>query len=162
MIFLPAVSAPRLPGFHHARRLATWLLAVLALGTASLAHAQSLPITRLQAGMYLIQAEVANQPATRERGLMFREQLALNHGMLFIFDAPGTQCMWMRNTLIPLSVAFIDRDGTITNIEDMEPRTEVSHCAVKHVVYALEMERGWFAKRGLKAGTRITGIPGAK
>jgi len=112
--------------------------------------------------MHLIRAEVASTPKTRETGLMFRERLGPNQGMLFIFDRPGIQCMWMRNTLIPLSVAFIADDGVIANIEDMEPKTETSHCAVQPVRYALEMEQGWFAKRGLKAGTRIDGIPGAR
>ena len=144
------------------RPAACLLFAATALAAAPALHAQALPVQQLQAGMYLIQAEVAAAPATRERGLMFREKLGVNQGMLFIFDAPGTQCMWMRNTLIPLSVAFIANDGTIANIEDMEPKTENSHCAVKPVIYALEMERGWFAKRGLKAGTKIEGIPGAR
>ncbi|VCU71296.1 hypothetical protein PIGHUM_03377 [Pigmentiphaga humi] len=131
---------------------------VAALCLAGTALAQSLPRQTLQAGMHLIQAEVAATPSTREKGLMFREQLGPNQGMLFIFDVPGTQCMWMRNTLVPLSVAFIADDGRITNIEDMAPRTEDSHCASQPVRYALEMERGWFAKRGLKAGSRIDGI----
>jgi uncharacterized membrane protein (UPF0127 family) len=144
------------------RPAACLLLAASTLAAAPALHAQGMPVQQLQAGMYLIQAEVAAVPATRERGLMFREKLGVNQGMLFIFDAPGTQCMWMRNTLIPLSVAFIANDGTIANIEDMEPKTENSHCAVKPVVYALEMERGWFAKRGLKAGTKIDGIPGTR
>jgi uncharacterized membrane protein (UPF0127 family) len=126
------------------------------------AWAQAMPVQQLRAGMHLIQAEVAAAPATRERGLMFREQLAPNAGMLFIFDAPATQCMWMRNTLIPLSVAFIAADGTVANIEDMAPKTEDSHCAVKPVLYALEMDKGWFARRGIKAGMKIEGIPGVR
>ncbi len=130
---------------------------------ASTASAQAtLPVQTLRAGMHLIHAEVASTPPTRERGLMFRERLGPNQGMLFIFEMPGTQCMWMRNTLIPLSVAFIADDGTIANIEDMAPRTEDSHCAAQPVRYALEMERGWFAKRGLKAGSRLEGIPGVR
>jgi len=71
-------------------------------------------------------------------------------------------CMWMRNTLIPLSVAFIDDDGSIVNIEDMQPKTEISHCAARPVRYALEMDKGWFAQRGLKAGARISGLPAAR
>lgn len=144
-----------------ARTLAAGLLAAAALLPA-LSSAQGMPVQQLRAGMHLIQAEVAAVPATREKGLMFREQLAPNAGMLFIFDAPATQCMWMRNTLIPLSVAFIAADGTVANIEDMAPKTEDSHCAVKPVMYALEMDKGWFARRGIKAGTKIEGIPGAR
>ncbi|OVZ58769.1 hypothetical protein CDO44_13770 [Pigmentiphaga sp. NML080357] len=136
--------------------IAAWCLA------GAVSAQASLPMQTLRAGMHLIHAEVASTPQTREKGLMFREQLGANQGMLFIFEVPGTQCMWMRNTLVPLSVAFIADDGTIANIEDMAPKTEDSHCAVRPVRYALEMERGWFAKRGLKAGSRIDGIPGAR
>ena len=83
-------------------------------------------------------------------------------GMLFIFDEPQVHCMWMKNTLIPLSVAFIDDRGAIVNIEDMQPQTEDSHCAAQPVRYALEMNRGWFKARGVKPGSRLGGIPGAK
>ncbi|MBX6319479.1 DUF192 domain-containing protein [Pigmentiphaga sp.] len=150
--------------FPQAQRLSAWAgAAVAALSLAGAVTAQAtLPQQTLRAGMHLIRAEVASTPKTRETGLMFRERLGPNQGMLFIFDRPGIQCMWMRNTLIPLSVAFIADDGVIANIEDMEPKTETSHCAVQPVRYALEMEQGWFAKRGLKAGTRIDGIPGAR
>lgn len=119
----------------------------------------ALPTTKLTAGIHLITAEVAATDPQRARGLMFRERLAPNHGMLFVFDSKAVQCMWMRNTLIPLSVAFIDDDGSIVNIEDMQPKTENSHCAAKPVRYALEMELGWFAKRGLKTGARLGGLP---
>ncbi|MDZ7652071.1 MAG: DUF192 domain-containing protein [Burkholderiaceae bacterium] len=124
------------------------------------AHAQSpLPTTKLTAGIHLITAEVAANDPARARGLMFRERLAPNQGMLFVFDAKTVQCMWMRNTLIPLSVAFIEDDGSIVNIEDMQPKTETSHCAARPVRFALEMDQGWFAKRGIKAGTRLAGLP---
>jgi len=119
-----------------------------------------LSVVNLTAGMHVIHAELAARPEHRARGLMFREQLGPNEGMLFIFDDTAIQCMWMRNTLIPLSVAFIADDGTIVNIEDMAPKTEDSHCGSKRLRYALEMSEGWFAKRGLKAGTVIKGIPG--
>ena len=96
------------------------------------------------------------------RGLMHRESMPQNAGMLFIFDEATQHCMWMKNTLIPLSVAFIDEQGAIINIEDMAPKTENSHCARKPARYALEMNRGWFAARGIKPGSRISGIPGIK
>lgn len=118
----------------------------------------ALPIKTLTAGMHRIQAEVAATDATRSRGLMFRKELAPNHGMLFIFEQPNVQCFWMRNTLLPLSIAFILDDGTITNIADMAPMTENSHCSTAPVRYTLEMEQGWFAKRGITAGKKITGI----
>lgn len=133
-------------------------LALLAGGPAS---AQSAGQTaRLSAGVHLITAEVAADDPMRMRGLMFRQSLAPNHGMLFVFDAKSAQCMWMRNTLIPLSVAFLDDDGRIVNIEDMKPQTEDSHCARTPVRYALEMTQGWFAQRGLKPGAVISGIGG--
>ena len=126
---------------------------------AGLASAQPAGRTlQLTAGIHLITAELAADDPMRMRGLMFRETLAPNHGMLFVFDSKGLQCMWMRNTLIPLSVAFIDDDGRILNIEDMKPRTEDSHCARAPVRYALEMQQGWFMQRGLKPGTTIGGI----
>lgn len=133
-------------------------LSFLALPTAQ--SQSTLPTVKLSAGIHLITAELADNDPSRMRGLMFRERLAPNQGMVFVFDGKGPQCMWMRNTLIPLSVAFIDDDGSIVNIEDMQPKTEDSHCARRPVRYALEMELGWFAKRGIKAGSRIAGLPG--
>jgi len=133
--------------------------ALLALSAAP-AFAQ--PVAQLNAGMHLIQAEVVSDPGTRAQGLMYRKSMAQNAGMLFIFDEPQVHCMWMKNTLIPLSVAFIDDRGAIVNIEDMQPQTEDSHCAAQPVRYALEMNRGWFKARGVKPGSRLGGIPGAK
>jgi len=139
--------------------------ATLALALAlagNVAGAQSLPVAQLQAGMHLIRAEVAADFASRAQGLMYRSAMPSNAGMLFIFDELSTPCMWMKNTLIPLSVAFIDEHGVIINVEDMQPQTEDSHCASRPARYALEMNRGWFAARGVKPGSRIGGIPGAK
>ena len=116
------------------------------------------PVKTLAAGMHRIQAEVAATDATRSRGLMYRKELAPNHGMLFVFEQANMQCFWMRNTLLPLSIAFILDDGTVTNIADMAPMTENSHCSTAPVRYTLEMEQGWFAKRGITAGKKITGI----
>jgi hypothetical protein len=134
--------------------------AMLGAVMVSVAHAQSaLPTTRLTAGIHLITAEVAANDPARARGLMFRERLEPNHGMLFLFDTKTVQCMWMRNTLIPLSVAFIEDDGSIVNIEDMQPKTESSHCAKRPVRFALEMEQGWFTNRGIKPGAKLAGLP---
>jgi uncharacterized protein len=108
--------------------------------------------------MHVVRAEVANTFDTRGRGLMFRESLAANQGMLFVFEDASPHCMWMKNTLVPLSVAFIAGDGTIVNIEDMKPKDESTHCAKRPVPYALEMDRGWFASRGIKAGQKIAGL----
>jgi uncharacterized membrane protein (UPF0127 family) len=136
------------------------LLLLLAFAVPALA--QEPPLVQLNAGMHLIRAEVAADFATRGKGLMYRASMPQNAGMLFIFDEPALQCMWMKNTLIPLSVAFIDENGAIINIADMQPQTEASHCATRPARYALEMNRGWFAARGIKPGSRIGGIPGAK
>ena len=115
-----------------------------------------LVIKQLAAGMHLIQAEVAATQTSRLRGLMFRKELAANHGMLFVFEQPNVQCFWMRNTFLALSIAFVLDDGTITNIADMAPLTE--NCSTVPVRYTLEMEQGWFAKRGVSAGKKITGL----
>ena len=133
-------------------------LAPLLLLAALPAWAQPLPVVQLNAGMHLIRAEVAADYGTRMRGLMFRESMPVNAGMLFVFDEPGAQCMWMKNTLIPLSVAFLDSTGTIINIADMQPHSEQSHCAARPALYALEMTQGWFAERGVKAGTKLGGL----
>ena len=125
---------------------------------AAPALAQELPVLQLKAGMHLIRAEVAADFATRGRGLMYRKSLAQNGGMLFIFDQPAPHCMWMKNTYIPLSVAFLDDKGEIINIADMQPHNEQSHCATRPALYALEMTQGWFAQRGVKAGAKLSGL----
>jgi uncharacterized membrane protein (UPF0127 family) len=119
-----------------------------------------LPTTKLNAGIHVIQAEIANTTATRSQGLMLRKSMAQGAGMLFLFEESAGHCMWMKNTLIPLSVAFIDERGQIANIADMQPLDETSHCASRPVRYALEMNQGWFKKRGIVAGTLIQGLEG--
>ena len=133
------------------------LALLLALPFAA-ALAQGLPVTELRAGMHLIRAEVASDFSTRSRGLMHRKGLAPNSGMLFVFDGPSQQCMWMKNTYIPLSVAFLDEQGTIINIADMQPHSEQTHCSARPALYALEMTRGWFAERGIKPGVKLGGL----
>ncbi len=117
-----------------------------------------MPQIELSAGLYRIEAEVASVDADRQLGLMYRRSMAQNHGMLFVYDQSARHCMWMRNTLLPLSVAFLDEQGRILNVEDMQPQTDDNHCAAKDARYALEMNRGWFASKGIKPGTRIVGI----
>ena len=138
--------------------LCAWLTSM-----AGPALSQSAPIEfeviPLSAGIYVIRAEVAATPDERERGLMHRRQMGANQGMVFLFDQLAAQCMWMKNTLIPLSVAFIANDGRILNIENMAPQTEDNHCAAKPARYALEMNRGWFSKHGITAGMKISGLP---
>lgn len=140
---------------------AALLALLLALAPAAQAQdaPQQLPTVQLTAGMHLIQAEVARTPGQRQIGLMHRKEMPVNTGMLFVFEQPGTQCFWMRNTLLPLSIAFLADDGTVVNLADMAPMTETSHCSAKPVRYALEMNQGWFAKRGIQAGARLRGGP---
>lgn len=137
---------------------ALWCLA-LAVPTWAQNAPQSLPTVTLNAGIHVITAELARTPEQREIGLMFRESMPTNHGMLFIYDQPGQQCFWMKNTLLPLDVAFIADNGTVINIDRMKPRTLDSHCSAKPVRLVLEMNDGWFAKRGIKAGSKLTGKP---
>lgn len=132
----------------------------LACGLAAAQDApQQLRSIPLTAGMHVIQAEVAQTDRERAIGLMHRKEMPANHGMLFVFEDVGPQCFWMKNTLLPLSIAFVADDGSIVNIADMKPMDETSHCSTKPVRYALEMNKGWFAKRGLKAGAKLKGQP---
>jgi uncharacterized membrane protein (UPF0127 family) len=130
----------------------TFCGAIAAQGQAPLATVQ------LQTGLYLIKAEVASTYGTRMQGLMLREKMAPNEGMLFVFPDREKQCMWMKNTLLPLSVAFIDESGVILNVEDMQPQTEDSHCSAKPARYALEMNLGWFKSKNIKPGAKIGGL----
>lgn len=126
---------------------------------AAFANAQqSMPRMDLQIGMFRINAEVAADQGNRMQGLMHRKSMAQHEGMLFVFPEQATHCMWMRNTNIPLSVAFLDEAGRIINIEDMEPHTENNHCAATPARFALEMNKGWFASKKIKAGTAIRGV----
>lgn len=141
--------------------LALLLSACSLLGTTASAQdrAQRLPTTQLSAGMHLINAEVARSFEERQIGLMNRPSMPMGDGMLFVFEEAGQQCFWMKNTLIPLSIAFVADDGTVVNVADMQAMSEVSHCSTKPVRYALEMNLGWFAKRGIKAGFKLRGGP---
>ena len=137
--------------------------AIAVLSLAAIASAQEAPQklaqVRLTAGIHNINAELASTPPQREIGLMFRSVMPANDGMLFVFEQPSQQCFWMKNTLIPLSIAFIGDDGSVVNIDDMKPQTLDSHCSARPVRFVLEMNEGWFAKRGIKAGSRLRGGP---
>ncbi|MCL2525023.1 MAG: DUF192 domain-containing protein [Betaproteobacteria bacterium] len=136
------------------------LLAVASLAASlSAAWAQTpLPVIELTAGFHRIEAEVAATDRSRQIGLMNRPAMAAQRGMLFVFAEENTHCMWMRNTQLPLSVAFIDAAGGIINIEEMQPQTENNHCARRPARYALEMNAGWFAKRGIGPGSKLRGL----
>lgn len=118
-----------------------------------------LPRVQLTAGMHRIDAQVAQTPDQRSIGLMFRKDMPHHEGMLFVFERPSGLCFWMKNTLLPLTAAFVADDGTIVNLADMKPQTTDTHCASKPVRYVLEMNQGWFAKRGFKAGSKLGGTP---
>jgi uncharacterized membrane protein (UPF0127 family) len=139
------------------RVLAAMAVALAAAFSAAAALAQ-LPTIELTAGIYLIHAEVADTFESRAQGLMFRKYLGPNEGMLFVFPQVEKPCMWMKNTLIPLSVAFLDTQGKIVSISEMQPQTEDSHCAAGPAKFALEMAGGWFASKGLKPGATLVGV----
>lgn len=136
------------------KRLLFSLLWLACCGTAL----ADMPRMNLNIGMYRIDAEVASDQANRMQGLMHRRSMAQHQGMLFVFPEVAVHCMWMRNTFLPLSVAFLDESGKILNIEDMAPQTENNHCAARPARYALEMNKGWFTSKKIKPGTVIQGV----
>lgn len=134
----------------------------VALWFTPLAHAQETPQTQLQritltAGIHQIDTQVALTPQQHQIGLMYRTEMPQNEGMIFVFPSPSKQCFWMKNTILPLTAAFVADDGTIVNLEDMQPQTTESHCSLRPVRYVLEMNQGWFAKKGIKAGSKLGG-----
>lgn len=130
-----------------------------AASPAAVAPQLDLPRTHLNSGMYRIEVQVAGNDRQRQIGLMNRRQMPDNEGMLFVFEQPTVQCFWMRNTLIPLTAAFIDDTGTVVNLRDMKPQSDDNHCSTKPVRYVLEMNKGWFDKRNIKAGSVIKALP---
>jgi uncharacterized protein len=145
-------------GEDDLRFAAAALVAVLAFHAPSLSRADPLLTYPLKIKGHVIRVELANTEGTRRTGLMFRQALPENEGMLFVYEVEGKHAMWMKNTLIPLSVAFIDRSGRIINIEDMQPQTEDAHGAQASAAFSLETNQGWFKKRGIRAGDRVQGL----
>ncbi|HOB94720.1 MAG TPA: DUF192 domain-containing protein [Aquabacterium sp.] len=152
--------------YVKARALAASVLASALLWAGNPAAAQGeagqpqrLQAITLNAGMHNIRAEVALTPDQRQKGLMYRRDLGQYEGMLFVFEEPMPQCFWMKNTPTPLTIAFLADDGSIVNLADMKPFDESSHCSAKPVRFVLEMNQGWFAKRGIKAGFKLGGAP---
>jgi len=129
------------------------------IGHAQTAAQLDLPRISLSAGMHLAHVQVASTFEQRATGLMFRQEMAPAEGMLFVFEEPREQCFWMKNTFLPLTAAFIADDGTIVNLADMKPQNTASHCSVKPVRFVLEMNQGWFAKKGIQAGFKLVGAP---
>lgn len=147
-------------------KLPARLFATLSLCAVAGATAQNapLPTAQLRVGAQVIKAEVAKTEFQREQGMMFRDELLDNAGMVLVFEHSAAQCIWMKNTLIPLSVAFVESNGKIVNIEEMQAQTLDSHCSAKSVpvLYALEMNSGWFKQKNIKPGMTIGNLPPAK
>jgi uncharacterized membrane protein (UPF0127 family) len=166
LLFLRWASRPcALQASHFVKRLLTGhrTFILIAAGLAFNAWGQSgpqlqLPRTKLNAGMHVLDVQLAQTPEQRQIGLMWRKDMPQHEGMLFVFEQAAPQCFWMRNTLIPLSAAFVADDGTIVNIADMKPQSDDSHCSEKPVRFVLEMNVGWFAKRQIKAGYQLQGV----
>lgn len=139
------------------------LLVVLATLHVSVSAQEGPQLTlrriKISAGMHQIETQLALTSAERQIGLMNRSTMPTHEGMLFVFDEPARQCFWMKNTLLPLTAAFVADDGTIVNLEDMKPQTLEAHCSTKAVRFVLEMNQGWFVKRGIKAGSKLSGVP---
>ncbi len=145
------------------KQIAIALLSCL-LTLGNLAQAENLPqmdLPRIQiaAGMHLIDTQIASTEQQRATGLMFRKDMPQTEGMLFVFEQASQQCFWMKNTLLPLSAAFVADDGTIVNLVEMKPQTTDSHCSTQPVRFVLEMNQGWFQKKGIKAGFKLGGAP---
>lgn len=140
-------------------RITLFFLSLAGSVLAQEAPQLDLPRIKLSAGMHLIDVQLAMTQDQQSKGLMHRREMRQNEGMLFVFEQPSRQCFWMKNTLLPLTAAFVADDGTITNLENMEPQTTNPHCSVKPVRYVLEMNQGWFSKRGIKAGSKLGGRP---
>ena len=150
------------PQTRRSAWLGSLLLALAALPTILQAQTQAqpkLPTVNLAAGMYNIRAELAVSPQEQMTGMMFRREMAPQEGMLFVGDNDQQRCFWMRNTYLPLTAAFVAADGTIVDLADMQSRSDDSHCSSKPVRFVLEMNQGWFAKRGIKAGFKLRGAP---
>ena len=149
--------------------LRTYFLALVVLANCLLSPAAvaqgtgepqlDLKRVRINAGMYQIDAQVAAAPLERQIGLMYRKEMPQQEGMLFVFEQASPQCFWMKNTLLPLTAAFVADDGRIVNLVDMKPQTTDNHCSEEPVRYVLEMNQGWFAKKNIKKGFHLTGGP---
>jgi uncharacterized membrane protein (UPF0127 family) len=138
-----------------------WFVALLLAVAFSAAAEVTFKTSQVKVAGHPLKVELAADDPQRMQGLMFRKSLGAEDGMLFVFDEVAYHSMWMKNTLIPLSVAFLDKDGVILNILDMEPQTLDSHMAAGPAVYAIETNKGWFAAKKVKPGDKVTGLPRA-
>jgi uncharacterized membrane protein (UPF0127 family) len=147
------------PALHFT---AAFALALATLSCAAQEPQVNLPRVKLSAGMHQIDAQVAQTPDQRATGLMHRKEMPQHEGMLFVFDQPSVQCFWMKNTLLPLAMAFVADDGTIVNVAEAKPLSLDSHCSEKPVRFVLEMNQGWFTRKGLQPGNKLSGEPFAR
>lgn len=138
------------------RNLRAIVLALLV--TVAPAALATLPMRDLSIRGHRLQVEVADTVATQQTGLMNRFSLQPDHGMLFVFPVARPQGFWMKDTYIPLSVAFVDSQGRILNIEDMRPQDESTHWSQGPALYAIEMLKGWFVDRGIGPGDVVEGL----
>ena len=136
---------------------ASALFTVMCTAQAQDAPQLNLERVTLTLGMHSLDVQVATTPEQRQIGLMFRKEMPQHEGMIFVFEQAAQQCFWMKNTLLPLTAAFVADDGTIVNLADMKPQTLDSHCSNQPVRYVLEMNKGWFEKKGIKAGSKLGG-----
>ena len=139
--------------------LAAAFAAACGNGTAPAVPGAQLPVEWLTVDGRRITVEVARAPDEQRRGLMFRDSLPPDHGMLFVFPIEEVQAFWMRNTKLPLSIAYADASGRIVRVADLEPFDERPVTSVAPARYALEMNRGWFAAHDVTPGDRITDLP---
>lgn len=140
-------------------RLSSLVLLIIAHAAPALCATAQLPSRTLAIGKEKLVVEVVDTPDQRATGLMNRFSLQPDHGMLFVFDRPQPLAFWMKNTYIPLSIAFVDAAGVIINIEDMRPQDESTHWSQANALYAIEVKQGWFAAKGVGPGGRVTGLP---
>lgn len=136
--------------------LFAWVALVITCTYAQTPAQLDLPRLQISAGMHLINAQLAGTPSQREIGLMFRESMPASEGMLFMFEQASVQCFWMKNTFIPLTAAFVADDGRIVNFAEMKPQTSNAHCSKEPVRYVLEMNQGWFKKKGILEGFKLS------
>ncbi len=146
---------------NSVKPLLAFLVLATSIGTCIAQERPQMDLERiaLSAGMHQIDTQLAVTPQQQQIGLMFRQQMPAHEGMLFVFPHASKQCFWMKNTLLPLTAAFVAEDGTIVNLADMKPKTTEPHCSLKPVRYVLEMNQGWFTKKGIKAGFKLGGKP---
>jgi len=133
-------------------------LVILLILLVSAPVSAEMPVIQLRVANHVLSTEVAHTQTSRTQGLMYRQSMGENRGMLFVFPETGYHSMWMVNTNIPLSVAFVDEKGVILNIADMVPHTRTAHSSAGAAKYAIEANLGWFWERGIKAGKHVSGL----